>query len=178
MIGDGPTGFEFVHIFSALSIDVTWLVLSGGLSCAIAPDADTFLVDMLLRRGVQIRPGEPVAALRRYEDHVTAVKPDGSRFEAEIAFVTIGNRPNVAPLNLEAIGVQADALGSVLSDGYGLTNIEGICVVGDAGGSEREVFQWPKPTLQHFMRLGRKPDPLMRLVWSFLSNSQVAQVGV
>lgn len=35
VIGDGPTGFEFVYIFNALNIDVTWLVLPGGPSCAI-----------------------------------------------------------------------------------------------------------------------------------------------
>ena len=60
VIGDGPTGFEFVHIFSALNIDVTWLVLPGGPSCAIAPDADPFLVDMLQRRGVRIHPASPL----------------------------------------------------------------------------------------------------------------------
>lgn len=55
--------------------------------------------------------------MKRYQDNVAAVKPDGSRYEAEMAFVTIGNRPNVAPLNLEAAGVQVDARGDAMGSG-------------------------------------------------------------
>ena len=180
VIGDGPTGFEFVHIFSALNIDVTWLVLPGGPSCAIAPDADAFLVDMLLSRGVRIRPGEPVAELKRYADYVAAVKPDGSRYEAEMAFVTIGNRPNVAPLNLEAAGIQGDARGSVRSDGYGQTNIEGIYIAGDArqvrAGSVSMAHA--RVAALHAAEQQTEPYDETSMVIPFLSNPQVPQVGV
>ena len=180
VIGDGPTGFEFVHIFSALNIEVTWLVLPGGPSCAIAPDADPFLVDMLRRRGVQIQPGEPVAELKRYPDHVAAVKPDGSRYEAEMAFVTIGNRPNVAPLNLEAAGVQVDARGSVRSDGYGKTNIEGIYVAGDARQARAGSVSMAHARIAALHATGQETEPYDEtcMVIPFLSNPQVAQVGV
>ncbi|MDE0630617.1 MAG: NAD(P)/FAD-dependent oxidoreductase [Caldilineaceae bacterium] len=180
VIGDGPTGFEFVHIFSALNIDMTWLVLPGGPSCAIAPEADAFLVDMLLRRGVQIRPGEPVAELQRFEDHVAAVKPDGSRSEAEIAFVTIGNRPNVSQLNLEAAGVQVDARGSVRTDGYGQTNIEGIYAAGDARQVRAGSVSMAHARVAALHATGQETDPYDDpcMVIPFLSNPQVAQVGV
>ena len=180
VIGDGPTGFEFVHIFSALNIDVTWLVLPGGPSCAIAPDADPFLVDMLLRRGVQIRPGEPVAVLQRHDDHVAAAKPDGSRHEAEMAFVTIGNRPNVAPLNLEAVGVQVDARGSVRTDGFGQTNVEGIYAAGDARQVRAGSVSMAHARIAALHATGLETEPYDEtcMVIPFLSNPQVAQVGV
>ena len=180
VIGDGPTGFEFVHIFSALNIDVTWLVLPGGPSCAIAPDADAFLVDMLLRRGVRIRPGEPVAELKRYQDQVAAVEPDGARYEAEMAFVTIGNRPNVAPLNLEAAGVQVDVRGSVRSDGYGQTNIEGIYIAGDARQARAGSVSMAHARVAALHATGQQTEPYdeTSMVIPFLSNPQVAQVGV
>ena len=179
VIGDGPTGFEFVHIFSALNINVTWLVLPGGPSCAIAPDADAFLVDMLLQRGVRIRPGEPVAELKRYQDQVAAVKPDGSRYEAEMAFVTIGNRPNVAPLNLEAAGVQTDARGSVRSDRYGQTNIEGIYIAGDARQVRAGSVSMAHARIAALHATGQETEPYDEtcMVIPFLSNPQVAQVG-
>lgn len=180
VIGDGPTGFEFVHIFSALNIDVTWLVLPGGPSCAVAPDADPFLIDMLLRRGVQIRPGEPVAELNHYEDHVAAVKPDGSRHEAEMAFVTIGNRPNVAPLNLEAVGVQVDARGSVRTDGFGQTNVAGIYAAGDARQVRAGSVSMAHARIAALHATGQETEPYDEtcMVIPFLSNPQVAQVGV
>ncbi|MXX26312.1 MAG: NAD(P)/FAD-dependent oxidoreductase [Caldilineaceae bacterium SB0668_bin_21] len=180
VIGDGPTGFEFVHIFSALNIDVTWLVLPGGPSCAIVPDADAFLVDMLLRRGVKIRPGEPVAELQRFDDHVAAVKPDGSRHEAEMAFVTIGNRPNVAPLNLEAVGVQVDARGSVRTDGFGQTNVEGIYAAGDARQVRAGSVSMAHARIAALHATGQETEPFDEtcMVIPFLSNPQVAQVGV
>ncbi|MCY4079895.1 MAG: FAD-dependent oxidoreductase [Caldilineaceae bacterium] len=180
VIGDGPTGFEFVHIFSALNIDVTWLVLPGGPSCAIAPDADPFLIDMLLRRGVQIRPGEPVAELKHYEDHVAAVKPDGLRHKAEMAFVTIGNRPNVAPLNLEAAGVHVDARGSVRTDGYGQTNVAGIYAAGDARQVRAGSVSMAHARVAALHATGQETEPYDEscMVIPFLSNPQVAQVGV
>ena len=180
VIGDGPTGFEFVHIFSAFNIDVTWLVLPGGPSCAIAPDADPFLVDMLLRRGVQVRPGEPVAELQREDDHVAAVKPDGSRHEAEMAFVTIGNRPNVAPLNLEIAGVHVDAHGSVCTDGFGQTNVEGIYAAGDARQVRAGSVSMAHARVAALHATGQETEPYDEscMVIPFLSNPQVAQVGV
>ncbi len=180
VIGDGPTGFEFVHVFSALNIDVTWLVLPGGPSCAVAPDADTFLVDMLLRRGVQVRPGEPVAQLQRDDDHVAAVKPDGSRHEAEMAFVTIGNRPNVAPLNLQAVGVHVDALGAVRTDGFGQTNVAGIYAAGDARQVRAGSVSMAHARVAALHATGQETEPYddSCMVIPFLSNPQVAQVGV
>lgn len=38
MIGDGPVGFEFVHLFVSLGIAVTWLVLPGGPGCVLVPE--------------------------------------------------------------------------------------------------------------------------------------------
>ena len=180
VIGDGPTGFEFVHIFSTLNIDVTWLVLPGGPSCAIAPAADAFLVDMLRKRGVKIRPGEPVAELKRYEDHIAAVKSDGTRHQAEMAFVTIGNRPNVAPLNLETVGVKVDARGSVRSDGYGQTNIRGIYVAGDARQIRAGNVSMAHARVAALHATGQETEPHDEtcMVIPFLSNPQVAQVGV
>ncbi len=180
VIGDGPTGFEFVHIFSALNIDVTWLVLPGGPSCAIAPDADPFLVDMLQRKGVRILPGEPVVELERYDERVAAVKPNGTRYEAEMAFVTIGNQPNVAPLNLKAAGVQVDARGSVRADGYGQTNIEGIYVAGDARKVRAGSVSMAHARVAALHATGQKTEPYDEtcMVIPFLSNPQVAQVGV
>ncbi len=180
VIGDGPTGFEFVHIFSALNIDVTWLVLPGGPSCAIAPEAGAFLVDMLLQRGVQIRPGEPVAELKRSRDSVVTVMPDGSRHEAEMAFVTIGNRPNVAPLNLAAAGVQVDARGSVRADGYGQTNSEGIYVAGDARQLRAGSVSMAHARVAALHAAGQEAEPYDEtcMVIPFLSNPQVAQVGI
>ena len=180
VIGDGPTGFEFVHIFSALNIDVTWLVLPGGPSCAIAPDADPFLIDMLQRRGVRILPGEPVVELERYDERVAAVKPNGTRYEAEMAFVTIGNRPNVAPLNLEAAGGHVDARGSVRADGYGQTNIEGIYVAGDARQVRAGSVSMAHARVAALHATGQETEPYDEscMVIPFLSNPQVAQVGV
>jgi pyruvate/2-oxoglutarate dehydrogenase complex dihydrolipoamide dehydrogenase (E3) component len=108
VVGDGPPGFEFVDIFSQLGIRVIWIVLEGGPRSNFATEADAFLIDLFRQRGVEIQAGEPISHLKRLPDKVIAVRPEGAEFAAEAAFATLGYRANLAPIQLEAAGLETD----------------------------------------------------------------------
>ena len=130
VIGDACIGFEFVDIFSRLDVKVQWIVLDGGPRSGFSSEIDKHLLSALRDRGVEFFPGPPVSLERG--DLVVASRPNGSRFEAEAAFVNIGHRPSLARLNLAAAGVSAGDNGMLQVDEYFRTNVPHVYAVGDA----------------------------------------------
>jgi pyruvate/2-oxoglutarate dehydrogenase complex dihydrolipoamide dehydrogenase (E3) component len=178
VVGDGAPGFEFVHLFSQLGIDVTWIVLEGGPRSGFDPEADRFLINSFRSQGVKIEPGKPITDLERHAGKVV-VKPDGVRREAEMAFVTIGYRPNLTSLKVEAAGVQADSRGVLQSDDYGRTNVPGIYVVGDAKAYGPGNFAMARARVAALHAVDQPVAPFEResTVVCFCLNPQIAQVG-
>jgi pyruvate/2-oxoglutarate dehydrogenase complex dihydrolipoamide dehydrogenase (E3) component len=179
VIGDGPPGFEFVHIFSQLGIDLTWLVLEGGPRTTLDPEADRFLINAFRQQAVTIEPGEPIAALERHKNKVVAVKPDGTQHEAEMAFVTVGYRPNLTPLNLAAAGLQTDNRGLLQTDDYGHTDVPSIYLVGDAKFAMPGNNAMALARISALHAVGQEVLPFDResAMICIGLNPQVAQVG-
>jgi pyruvate/2-oxoglutarate dehydrogenase complex dihydrolipoamide dehydrogenase (E3) component len=179
VIGDGPPGFEFVHIFSRLQAAVTWLVLAGGPRSGVAPEADTYLVGMLERRGVRVAAGAPVVALERQDDRVAAVRADGTRYEAELAFVNLGQRASLGALDLTAAGLAPDAQGQVVVDDYGGTLVPGLYLVGDARQPRAASVAMAQARVAALHAVGQPVTPFewASAVLTFNADPQVARVG-
>ncbi|NKB70092.1 MAG: hypothetical protein GKR89_23715 [Candidatus Latescibacteria bacterium] len=180
VIGDGPPGFEFVEIFTRLGIPVTWVVLEGGPRCGFVPEADQFLLGSLQRRSLRIEAGKPLLDLQRHPDKVAAVKADGTRLEAEMAFVTVGHRPNLEPLRLAAAGLATNAQGLLQPDPYGRTQVPHIYIVGDAIRHAPGNFAMAQARVAARHATGQEVAPFEAgsTVVCFGLNPQVAQVGL
>jgi pyruvate/2-oxoglutarate dehydrogenase complex dihydrolipoamide dehydrogenase (E3) component len=134
VIGAGATGCEAAFLFNALGVSVTWIVDQFGILPRFAPEVGEALGQALHNQGVGIVSGEMVAELEREEMQVTAVLVSGDRYEAQMAFVAVGRRPDLDKLNLAAAGLENGRDGQVEVDEYGCTKKPSIYLVGDADG--------------------------------------------
>ncbi len=134
VIGAGATGCESAYLFNALGAAVTWIVDQFGILPQFQQEAGAALGHALKRQGVQIIAGQMVDTLERDEDKVTAVLMNGERHEADMAFVAVGRRADLGPLNLAAAGLEPESSGRIEVDEYGRTANPLVYLAGDADG--------------------------------------------
>ena len=177
VIGDGCIGFEFVDVFSRLGVNVRWIVLEGGPRSGFALEIDDQLLAAFRERGVEFLPGAPVSLERG--PSVAVVRPDGSRFEADAAFVNIGHRPRISSLELAAAGLTTADNGALQVDEYFRTRAEGIYAVGDAlrFWTGNVAMGEARCAALHAARVPVAPFDHDTTIIAFGYNPQVAKVG-
>ena len=178
VVGDGPIGFEFVDIFSRLGVPVTWIVLAGGPRSGFGTEADEFLINLFRKRGVRIKAGPPIECIERGNDAISVIQ-NGSKIEAEMAFVNLGHRPNLKPLNLQAAGIEINERGLLEPDKFGRTNISNIYVAGDAIQFGPGTVAMGQARVAGLHAVKRKTSPFDHesTIISFGLNPQIAKVG-
>jgi dihydrolipoamide dehydrogenase len=136
VIGAGPVGVEFAHIWASYGSEVTIVELLETL--VPLEDSD---IGRLLKRSFEARG---ITSLTKTRVDSVAVKggvatvtvtADGSAktLNAEMVLVAIGFVPHTQGLNLEAVGVATDR-GFVSIDEQMQTNVPGVYAVGDVTG--------------------------------------------
>jgi pyruvate/2-oxoglutarate dehydrogenase complex dihydrolipoamide dehydrogenase (E3) component len=133
VIGGGVTGTEFVYLFNQLGVEVTWVVDQFGVLPAFDAEAGAFMVELFQKRGVRIVAGQPAAGIDRDEQAVH-VRVGEMVIDAEMAFVAIGRKPDVANLQLEAAGLPLEN-GTTAVNRYGRTAQPHIYLAGDVTGN-------------------------------------------
>jgi NADPH-dependent 2,4-dienoyl-CoA reductase/sulfur reductase-like enzyme len=95
VVGGGFIGMEIAAALRMQGRDVVMFVGEGGLGTRLFPrDLSRFLVDYYRQRGVDVREGGRVE-LRERNGKVAVLLGGGGEFEADVAVVGIGIRPNV-----------------------------------------------------------------------------------
>jgi dihydrolipoamide dehydrogenase len=100
VVGAGVTGTEFVYAFIRLGIAVTWLVDEFGVLPPFDRGTVSVLVAALDARGVVRHEGVATRSVVANETGVTVTLHNGQSFQAEMAFIAIGRRPDVAGTKL------------------------------------------------------------------------------
>ena len=179
VLGDGPIGFEFVDIFSRLGVNITWIVLADGPRSGFGIEVDEFLIRIFKERGVRIKAGPPIEHIERGNDAISVIQ-NGSKIEAEMAFVNLGHSPNLGPLNLQAAGIEINSRGLLEPDKFGRTNISNIYVAGDAIQFGPGTIAIGQARVAGLHAVKRKTSPFDHesTVISFGLNPQVARVGM
>jgi dihydrolipoamide dehydrogenase len=108
----------------------------------------------------------------------TVVLENGHEYQAEIAFVAIGRRPDLGRLKLEAAGLDSSA--KMVTDAYGRTDVPEIYVVGDAAGAPMvangaTAQAWVAG--RHAAGAGVRPYRPQSTLAAVYTEPQVAQVG-
>lgn len=165
VVGGGVTGTEFVYLFNRLGMDVTWVVNQSGVLPEFDRDAAQVLADELTGRGVRLVAGHAAARIDQIGEGVSVATSNGQNHLAAMAFLAIGRKPDVAGLNLEAVGDDVPSH---------------IYLVGDVTGkpmiANRATAQaWAAG--QH--AAGQTPIPFSEstVIAAVYSEPQVAQVG-
>ncbi|MDT0305888.1 NAD(P)/FAD-dependent oxidoreductase [Streptomyces sp. DSM 44917] len=109
VVGGGVVGAEMAAAWSALGSRVTLLMRGERPLPRMEPFAGDLVAEGLAARGVDVRPGASVTALRRPspEGPVTLALEDGSELEADEVLFATGRRPRTADLGLETVGLES-----------------------------------------------------------------------
>jgi dihydrolipoamide dehydrogenase len=137
VIGAGPVGVEFAHIWASYGAEVTVVELLDTLVPLEDPDIGRQLKRSFEARGIRCLVKtrvESVGASGKGGAKVTVKGESGEEtLEADAVLVAIGFVPHTAGLNLEAAGV-ATQRGFITIDDQMQTNVPGIYAVGDVTG--------------------------------------------
>jgi pyruvate/2-oxoglutarate dehydrogenase complex dihydrolipoamide dehydrogenase (E3) component len=180
VVGGGPTGSEFAHLFNRLGVQVTWLVSPRGVLPMFAPDAGRFLAEALFRRGVKVVIGPRVSQIKRETRGVTAISEEGVRHRASAAFLAVGRLPDTGRLNLPAAGLRPGPGGELPTDACGGTAVPGIYAVGDVTGlpmlaNQAMAQAWVAG--RHAAGAATSPFRPETVVQAVYTEPQIAQVG-
>ncbi len=137
VVGSGAIGVEFASFYSDMGAEVTIVEMLPRILPVEDEDVSAFAHKAFAKQGMAIHVGAGVEKLEASKGGVTAAikDKDGKVTTSEYshAIVAIGIVPNTEGIGLEALGVKTDR-GHIVVDGYGRTNVEGICAIGDVTG--------------------------------------------
>jgi pyruvate/2-oxoglutarate dehydrogenase complex dihydrolipoamide dehydrogenase (E3) component len=139
------------------------------------------LVAALERRGVVRYEGVAADSAAADRNGVTVTLCDGRSFQAEMAFIAIGRRPDVLELNLDSAGLAVDPRRGIEVDGHMRTAVTHIYAAGDATGMPMTAN---KAMAQGWIAgrhaAGAFVDPYRpeTIVEAVYTDPQIAQVGL
>ncbi|MGE0598163.1 MAG: dihydrolipoyl dehydrogenase [Dehalococcoidia bacterium] len=136
IIGAGPIGVEFGHLWASYGVDVTIVELLDTLVPLEDPDVGRALKRSFEARGIKCLLKTRVESVDvKGSKAVVAVKSDEGEqsLEAEAVLVAVGFVPHTQGLNLEAAGVTTQR-GFITIDDQMRTNVPGIYAIGDVTG--------------------------------------------
>jgi len=136
IIGAGPIGLEFAHVWSTYGAAITVVEMLPHALPLEDAEISAEIERAFKRRKVRLFTSTRVQKVETTADGVRVHVADekGEQvLEAERALVAIGVRPNSENLGLEAIGVQVER-GNVVVDAAMRTNVPGVYAIGDVTG--------------------------------------------
>ncbi|MGD1992071.1 MAG: dihydrolipoyl dehydrogenase, partial [Anaerolineae bacterium] len=136
IVGAGPIGMEFAHIWRTYGADVTVVEMLPRVLPLEDPEASQVVARAFQRQKVRLLTGTRVQGVTLTDGgvEVTVLGDEGEQvLEAERALIAIGVRPNSEGLGLEALGVTRDR-GFIAVDDRMETSVPAIYAIGDVTG--------------------------------------------
>ena len=140
IVGAGPIGMEFAHVWRTYGAQVTVVEMLPRVVPLEDEEVSAEVARAFKRRKVTLLTGTRVQGVETTADgvRVRVVTEDkkGTHeqvLEAERTLIAIGMRPNSEDLGLEALGVQMERGFIVVDDGM-RTNVPGVYAIGDVTG--------------------------------------------
>jgi dihydrolipoamide dehydrogenase len=136
VVGAGPIGMEFAHVWSTYGADVTVVEMLPHAVPLEDEEISQEIERAFKRRKVQLLTSTRVQGVETTADgvRVTVAGEKGEQvLEAERALIAIGVRPNSENLGLEGIGVQVER-GNIVVDDSMRTNMPSVYAIGDVTG--------------------------------------------
>jgi dihydrolipoamide dehydrogenase len=135
VVGAGVIGLELGSVWRRLGSEVTVVEFLDHVLTGIDGEAGKFMQRMLERQGVAFHLGHKLAKVEKTGPGVKAtIEPsaggEAKTLEADVVLVSVGRRPYIQGLGLEAVGVKTER-GQVVVDAHFMTNVPGIYAIGD-----------------------------------------------
>jgi dihydrolipoamide dehydrogenase len=136
VVGSGAIGIEFASFYHTMGVDVTVVEVMP----QILPVEDAEIAALARKRfekaGIKILTGAKVTKVEKGAAGVTATIEDAKGTQtiaADRMISAVGVVGNVENLGLEKLGIKMDR-GTIVTDGFGRTNVPGIYAIGDVAG--------------------------------------------
>ncbi len=137
VVGAGPIGMEFAHVWNSYGTEVTVVEMLPRVVPLEDEEVSKEVERAFKRRGVNTMTSTQVQDVEISDDgvRVTVMTDDGEAevLEAERALIAIGVRPNSEGIGLEDVGVEVER-GNIVVDDHMRTNVSGVYAVGDVTG--------------------------------------------
>jgi len=134
VMGGGPIGCELAQAFLRLGSKVSLIHSHPELLNKEEPIAQEVIAAQFKSEGMSLHLGVSVKEVTYHDGQFQIFLENGQKIESEALLVSVGRKPNVSSLNLEAAAVNYTDNG-ILVDAYGRTNQSHIWAVGDVVGT-------------------------------------------
>ena len=128
VLGGGPIGLEFAHLYNTLGSQVTVLDASEAFLPRIEPSIAALAKGYLEEDGIQFLQGVQTQEIKDGEASLTLVTDKGD-FEFDILLYATGRKPNTAGLGLENTDIQVTDRGAIQVNRHLETNVPGVFAV-------------------------------------------------
>ncbi len=184
VIGSGAIGIEFASFYRTMGSEVTVVEVLPQILPAEDEEVAAFARKRFEKQGMKIMTGAKVTKLEKKSNSVVAVIDDGKgkaqMLEVERVISAVGVVGNIESLGLEALGVKTGR-GTIVTDGYGKTNVAGIYAIGDVAGPPMLAHKAEHEGVICVEAIkGLKPHPMEknRIPGCTYCHPQIASVGL
>ena len=137
VIGAGVIGLELGSVWKRLGAKVTVIEFLDRIVPTVDGEVAKQFERILTKQGLAFKLGSKVTGVdAKAKTLKVSVEPAAGGaaevLEADVVLVAIGRVPYTEGLGLEALGVEKDKRGRVVTDHYYRTNVPGIFAIGDA----------------------------------------------
>ena len=132
IIGAGAVGVEFADVYRSYGVEVTLIEALPRIVPIEDEEVSAQLARSLSRRGISIKTGVKVSAVKPGGAGVV-VDTDGGRFEADQVLMAVGRGARTTSVGLEALGVTMER-GFVKISPTMETSVKGVYAIGDMAG--------------------------------------------
>jgi dihydrolipoamide dehydrogenase len=136
VVGAGPIGMEFAHIWRMYGAEVTVVEMLPRVLPLEDPEASRVVERAFKKRKVKLLTDTRVQEVETEADavRVRVANDEGEQtLEAERVLIAIGVQPNSGGLGLESLGVMLER-GHIIVDESMQTNVAGVYAIGDVTG--------------------------------------------
>lgn len=139
VVGGGPIGCELAHAFARLGAKVSLSHKRGTILNRESPDASKVILEQFKKEGLDLHLGFTPISVEEKKGMIHLEIQQGESGEkrtliAEELLISVGRKPHLKELNLDAAGVNHEESG-IQTDCYGRTNKRHIWAVGDCTGA-------------------------------------------
>ncbi|MBL0933954.1 MAG: dihydrolipoyl dehydrogenase [Rhizobiaceae bacterium] len=138
VMGSGAIGIEFASFYRTMGAEVTVVELLPQIMPVEDAEISKLAQKQLEKQGMKFLLDAKVTKIEKSAGSVTAhvETKDGKtqKITADRLISAVGVQGNVESLGLEEVGVKIER-GTVVVDGYGKTNVDGIYAIGDVAGA-------------------------------------------
>lgn len=190
IVGGGPIGVEFAHIFSAMGTKVTVVQHNVRLLPKEEKESSELVLKYLRKFGVEVHLNKETNEIRQegrkkvleIQDRATG---EITTVSAEEIFIAPGIRSNSDLLKIENTSIEVDKRGWIVTNEFLETSVDGVWAVGDINGRQqfRHKANYEADIVAHNLFMGKQPNEFRWAEYSLVPYvtfcyPQVAHVGL